>query len=84
MAIASLTDLLQDPHLVETGFWQERETDAGALRFPGIPTGFGGTPGEIGDPGPRLGADSQAILHEAGLSEAEIASLAASGAAVLS
>jgi crotonobetainyl-CoA:carnitine CoA-transferase CaiB-like acyl-CoA transferase len=83
MAIASLTDLLHDPHLVETGFWQSRDTDAGRLRFPGIPTGFSGTPGAIGDPGPRLGAHSAAILAEAGLSDADIAQLAATGGAVL-
>lgn len=80
MAIASLTDLLDDPHLVETGFWQVRETEAGTLRYPGIPTRFSETPGEIGDPGPALGADSETILTEAGLDAAAIAALAASGA----
>lgn len=83
MAIASLTDLLHDPHLVETGFWQSRDTDAGNLRFPGIPTRFGATPGAIGDPGPRLGGQSREILAEAGLDDAAIAQLAASGAAML-
>ena len=82
MAIASTQDLLTDPHLVATGFWTERETDAGALRFPGIPTGFMGTPGAIGDPGPALGADSLSILAEAGLGEAEIAAMQASGAVI--
>jgi crotonobetainyl-CoA:carnitine CoA-transferase CaiB-like acyl-CoA transferase len=82
MAIASTQDLLSDPHLVATGFWTERETDVGALRFPGIPTGFMGTPGAIGDPGPALGADSLSILAEAGLGEAEIAAMQASGAVI--
>ncbi len=81
MAIASLTDLLEDRHLVETGFWQERDTEEGRLRFPGIPTGFSETPGAIGDPGPALGADSRAVLAEAGLSDGEIAALIESGAA---
>lgn len=80
MAIASLTDLLDDPHLVETGFWQERETDAGTLRFPGIPTGFSETPGAIGDPGPVLGADSRAILAEAGMADDAVEAMIASGA----
>ena len=80
MAIASPTDLLHDRHLVETGFWEERDTEAGRLRFPGIPTGFSGTPGEIGDPGPCLGADSRQVLAEAGLSEAEIAAMVETGA----
>ncbi|MDB5721084.1 MAG: coA-transferase family protein, partial [Alphaproteobacteria bacterium] len=80
MAIASPTDLLHDRHLVETGFWEVRDTEAGRLRFPGIPTGFSGTPGEIGDPGPCLGADSRQVLGEAGLTEAEIAAMVETGA----
>lgn len=80
MAIASLTDLLHDPHLVETGFWQERETDEGTLRFPGIPTSFSATPGAIGEPGPALGADSRAILDEAGFDSDAIDALIGSGA----
>jgi crotonobetainyl-CoA:carnitine CoA-transferase CaiB-like acyl-CoA transferase len=80
--IASLQDLLHDPHLCETGFWQEQQTDAGSLRFPGIPTAFSATPGEIGDPGPALGADSIAVLAESGFSEAEIDALTASGAVI--
>ncbi|KMS50539.1 L-carnitine dehydratase/bile acid-inducible protein F [Novosphingobium barchaimii LL02] len=79
-AIKSLTELLDDPHLVETGFWQERETDQGTLRFPGIPTTFSETPGAIGDPGPALGGESEAVLREAGFSGEEIADLMARGA----
>ena len=81
MAIASTQDLLHDPHLVETGFWVERETDAGLVRYPGIPTSFSATPGEIGDPGPGLGSDSRAILAEAGFDDEAIDALMASGAA---
>lgn len=80
MAIASPADLLHDRHLVETGFWEERETEAGNLRFPGIPTSFSATPGAIGDPGPVLGVDSRAILAEAGLDEREINALIETGA----
>jgi len=80
--IASLEDLLHDAHLEQTGFWEERHTNAGALRYPGIPTKFTQTPGAIGDPGPALGADSDAILHEAGFSENEIAAMAATGAVI--
>ncbi|WP_103730879.1 CaiB/BaiF CoA-transferase family protein [Novosphingobium sp. HII-3] len=78
--IKSLTDLLDDPHLVETGFWQERKTPAGILRFPGIPTTFSETPGAIGDPGPALGGESLDVLREAGFSTEEIADLQAIGA----
>lgn len=79
-AIASMQDLLTDEHLIETGFWEERDTDEGRLRFPGIPTLFSETPGAIGDPGPALGADSTAILAEAGFAADEIAALTDSGA----
>ena len=78
--IASLTELLHDPHLVQTGFWEQRETEAGTLRFPGIPTAFSETPGAIGDPGPVLGADNLAVLGEAGYTREEIEALVASGA----
>ncbi|MFB0872188.1 MULTISPECIES: CaiB/BaiF CoA transferase family protein [unclassified Sphingobium] len=78
--IATLTDLLDDPHLAQTGFWDERATEMGAMRFPGIPTRFSATPGAIGDPGPALGGDSEAVMREAGFAEAEIAALKASGA----
>jgi len=71
--INSPADLLVDPHLLATGFWEERDTPDGRLRFPGIPTRFGGTPGAIGDAGPALGADSRKVLTAAGLSEAKIA-----------
>jgi crotonobetainyl-CoA:carnitine CoA-transferase CaiB-like acyl-CoA transferase len=74
-AIKSLTDLLD-----ETGFWQERETPEGTLRFPGIPTTFSETPGAIGDPGPALGGESLDVLREAGFSAEEIADLQARGA----
>ncbi|WP_380875968.1 CoA transferase [Sphingomonas sp. DBB INV C78] len=80
MAIASTSDLLHDPHLVKTGFWQEQETDMGTLRFPGIPTSFSETPGAIGEPGPALGAHSRDILAEAGLDAASIEQLIESGA----
>ena len=81
MAIAGPADLLGDPHLAATGFWERRETPGSTLRFPGIPTRFGETPGAIGDAGPALGADSRAVLAEAGLSEAEIEALVAARAA---
>ena len=80
--IASLTDLLHDPHLEQTGFWEDRHTEAGHLRFPGIPTSFSETPGEIGDPGPVLGAHSRAVLTEAGFAASEIDAMLASGALV--
>ena len=77
MAIATPADLLHDEHLEATGFWNERDSEFGRLRFPGIPTRFSATPGAIGDPGPALGADSRAILEEAGFDATTIDALVA-------
>ncbi|HEX2795414.1 MAG TPA: CoA transferase [Croceicoccus sp.] len=78
--IATLTDLLHDPHLEEIGFWDQRETAMGTIRFPGIPTTFSDTPGAIGDPGPALAGDSVAVLRDAGFAESEIRALLDAGA----
>lgn len=80
MPIFSLDDLLTDPHLDAVGFWTERETPDGKIRMPGQPVRFSETPGEIGDPGPGLGADGPEILRNLGMDEASIAALAATGA----
>jgi crotonobetainyl-CoA:carnitine CoA-transferase CaiB-like acyl-CoA transferase len=80
MPVNSTTDLLDDPHLKDAGFWERRETEHGSIRMPGIPTRFSATPGAIGEPGPELGGDGRDLLVEAGFSEEEVAGLAASGA----
>lgn len=80
MPVTSIDDLLHDPHLEAVGFWQRRHTPDGQIRMPGIPVGFSETPGEVGRPGPALGADSDEVLREAGFNENEIAELRLSGA----
>ena len=71
MPIASPADLLDDEHLEAAGFWERRDTPEGTLRFPGVPTRFGGTPGAVGDAGPELARDSREVLAEAGLTDSE-------------
>ncbi len=81
-AYNGLDDLVQDPHLRDVGFFREEEHPTeGRLRRTANPNRFGG--GERADdlPAPRLGADTRAVLREAGHDEAEIAALLASGAA---
>ncbi len=80
MPIASLDDLLVDPHLEAVGFWNRRDTPDGVVRMPGLPVDFSATPGAVGDPGPALGMHGDEILADAGFDPAEIADLRAGGA----
>ena len=77
-----LDDLKNDPHLQDTGFFTQVDDPAmGQLRFPGVPVLFNGQRPAVAIP-PRLGADTQAVLLQAGLSAQHVASLVASGAVV--
>ncbi len=80
MPILSTSDLLDDVHLVESGFWHRADSELGPVRMPGIPTSFSATPGAIGDIGPALGADGDNVLAGAGFTCEEIAALKSSGA----
>jgi crotonobetainyl-CoA:carnitine CoA-transferase CaiB-like acyl-CoA transferase len=78
----TIEDLLEDPHLNDTGFWQsEDHPTEGRLRRARTATRFGG--GIRGDvlPAPRLGQHTREVLAEAGFGEAEIARMLESGAA---
>ena len=84
MVVNSLDDLIDDPHLVESGFWQEAEHPTeGRVRMSSPPMNFGRTPASIRAMAPRLGEHSQEILREAGLDQATIDSMLAAGEAVL-
>lgn len=82
MPIASLEDLLTDPHLEAVGFWHRQETPEGSIRMPGLPVDFSETPGAVGEPGPALGEHGADLLASAGFDSQEIAALCASGALV--
>jgi crotonobetainyl-CoA:carnitine CoA-transferase CaiB-like acyl-CoA transferase len=85
MVVNSLESLLTDPQLEATGFWKvvEHPTE-GRLRLPGIPTTYSRTPGNIRRLPPRLGEHSIEILREAGLGQADIDVMLASGATLAS
>jgi crotonobetainyl-CoA:carnitine CoA-transferase CaiB-like acyl-CoA transferase len=81
MIVNTLEDLLEDPHLVETGFWKTYEHPTeGTIRLPDLPTRFSETPGSVRLLPPRLGEHSVEVLRTTGLSEDEIEAMLASGA----
>ena len=83
IVVNTLEDLATDPHLNATGFWKfyDHPTE-GRLRMPSFPVNFGATPADIRRHAPSLGEHTSEILREAGLSEAQIEALCASGAAM--
>ena len=71
-AVQDLEELLEDPHLAATGFWEmHRHPSEGMLRLPASPLGLQVTPPSIRRLPPRLGEHTQEILAEFGLSAAE-------------
>ncbi len=74
----SVGDLLQDPHLVATGFFQEYDHPTeGRLRAPRSPFRWHGGTEAADRHAPRPGGDSRSVLTEAGFAGEEIDRLAA-------
>jgi crotonobetainyl-CoA:carnitine CoA-transferase CaiB-like acyl-CoA transferase len=81
--VNTLTDLIDDPHLVATGFWKtfEHPTE-GRLRTTAFPVGFSATPAEeTRRHAPRLGEHTRELLADLGYTDDRIDALLASGAA---
>lgn len=79
--VARLNGLIDDPHLVQTGFFQALDDEAmGRLRFTGVPVKFDGQRPPVALP-PRLGEHTRSVLARAGLDGAAIDALIHSGAA---
>jgi crotonobetainyl-CoA:carnitine CoA-transferase CaiB-like acyl-CoA transferase len=79
--VHTLETIFDDPHLLATGFFApEDHPTEGRLTRMAVPARYSATPTGDPAPAPRLGADSAAIMVEAGYTEAEIAALLDSGA----
>ena len=83
MRVNRLEDLENDPHLKAIGFFRpvEHPTE-GKLTMTAPPVRFADTPADIRRMPERLGQSSVAVLREAGLSEADVRTMLASGATV--
>ena len=69
MVVNTLDDLITDPQLVESGFWQEFDhSTEGRIRMSSPPINFSKTPAAIGSLPPRLGEHSAEVLLEVGMS----------------
>jgi crotonobetainyl-CoA:carnitine CoA-transferase CaiB-like acyl-CoA transferase len=80
MVVNGLDDLIHDPHLEATGFWQEFDhPQEGHIRASSPPMNFSETPASIRRLAPRLGEHSVEVLREAGFDEAEISAMLEAG-----
>ncbi len=76
----TVEDLLNDPHLAQTGFFMETDHPSeGRLREMTLASHWSGADPMPHRPAPRLGEHSAEILREAGYDDAAITRLAAAG-----
>lgn len=79
----TLDSIMDDPHLKATGFFRRIEHPSeGAIHEMAIPSKWSRSQPSIRRHAPRLGEQSREVLREAGLAEAEIEALIASGASL--
>lgn len=73
--VRTYDEVAEDPQVWENGYLAE--IDGG--RVVGTPIRLSDTPASVGGPPPELGADTMAVLLDAGYSDEEVAELLASG-----
>lgn len=79
--VNTLDDLLTDPQLQATGFWQMMDHPTeGPLRQTAPPIRYGASPARIRHLAQTLGQDTRAVLAEAGFTDTEITTMAQAGA----
>ncbi|MAA54611.1 MAG: CoA transferase [Porticoccaceae bacterium] len=80
MVVNSLDDLIEDPQLVASEFWQEFDHPTeGQIRLAGSPINFDKTPTSIRYLAPRLGEHTVEVLSEAGFDKETIEDLLKNG-----
>jgi len=80
MVVNSLDELIDEPQLLASGYWQEMEHPTeGTLRMCGPPINFSKTPASIRSVPPLLGQHSAEVLLEAGVSQKVINEMIANG-----
>jgi formyl-CoA transferase len=78
--IYTIADIAADPHYAARGMLQQvRMPDGSALAVPGFVPKLSLTPASHRVDAPALGADTDAVLREIGLSDEQIAALHARG-----
>jgi len=78
--IYTVADIAADPHYAARGMLQKVQMDDGSeLAVPGFVPKLSATPGSKRRNAPTLGQDTDAVLREVGLTEAQIAALRESG-----
>jgi len=78
--IYTVADIAADPHYAARGMLQNVQMDDGSeLAVPGFVPKLSATPGSQRRNAPTLGQDTDAVLREVGLTEAQIAALRARG-----
>ena len=78
----TLDDIIGDPHLDAIGYFRSVEHPTeGRIRSMAVPSEWSESPPEYRHHAPRLGEHTREILREAGLPEAEVERMLASGAA---
>jgi formyl-CoA transferase len=77
--IYTVADIAADPHYAARGMLQQIQVDGDPLTVPGIVPKLSRTPGGHRRNAPALGQDTEAVLREVGLTDAQIAALAQRG-----
>ena len=65
--LRSTDELFENEQLNAIGFFETIDTPLGPTRFPGVPTWFSATPGQVAGPAPVLGQHNAELLAELGM-----------------